>query len=555
MAVAAYLRVSTDEQRERQTIATQRDFAARFCSLHTLQVSRVYADDGVSGTVPFHQRPEGSQLLRDARLKKFDQLLVYRLDRLGRDTRLTLGIVAELETYGVRVKSMTEEFDTATASGRLMLTMLSGFAAHERDVIRERSMAGTDRVAQTGAWLGGIVPYGYRKEGEKRTARLVLSEEPIPGVALSEAEIIRIIFRMAAKEKKSCFLIADYLNRISAPCAYVRDERMVSRGKRKAKTSGLWRPGRVRNLLVSTTYMGLHEYGKRSRSPNRELIIRSVPAIVTEETWKKAQETLRSNVLFSKRHSCHEYLLRGLMKCGLCGLTYIGLANRRPSGKQEFYYRCNGKHGTRGIFGAKGQRCPSKDVNGDFLERTVWADVDDFLRNPKNVIEQVQKRMAAERGSSKRGRERLARLEDELAGMTTQRDRILGLFRKELITEKDLERQLREMGRQEAVLRANIEDLSERLQNTAVDGSQLASAQELLGKLRGRLKAGISWDVKRQMIEALVGGIRIDTSQEAGKKSACIVVTYRFASSIATCTDAPAASTAMPPANAAARPP
>ena len=53
---------------------------------------------------------------------------------------------------------MTEEFDTGNATGRLMLTMLSGFASHERDVIRERSVAGIQRVAEGGAWLGGMKP-------------------------------------------------------------------------------------------------------------------------------------------------------------------------------------------------------------------------------------------------------------------------------------------------------------------------------------------------------------------------------------------------------------
>ena len=555
MVVAAYLRVSTDEQRERQTIATQRDFVERFCSFHQFTISHVYADDGVSGTVPFDRRPEGSQLLRDARLKKFDQLLVYRLDRLGRNTRLTLEVVEDLEKYGVRVKSMTEDFDTATSSGRLMLTMLSGFAAHERDVIRERSMAGTDRVAQSGAWLGGIVPFGYRKEGEKRTARLVLSEEPIAGVALSEAEIIRIIFRMAAAEKKSCFAIADYLNRIGVPCAYVRDDRTVSRGKRKERTSGLWRPGRVRNLLVSTTYMGRHEYGKRSRNPNRERIVRAVPAIVSEQTWHKAQKTLKSNVLFSSRHSRHNYLLRGLMKCGLCGLTYIGLANRRPSGKEEFYYRCNGKHGTRGLFGATGQRCPSKDVNGEFLERAVWGDIEDFLSHPQAVIERIQRRLAVERSDGKRTKERLGRLENELAAKTTERDRILGLFRKALITEVDLERQLTQIGREEATIRANMEDVSHKLHRAADVGGQLQSAESLLNDLRNRLATGVGWEVKRQLVDALVGEIRIDTTQDGGDKRASIVVTYRFASVSPACTDAPADSTATRRASAGARRP
>ena len=89
--------------------------------------------------------------------------------------------MAELEGCGVRVKSLTEEFDTATASGRLMLTLLSGFAAHEREVIRERSLAGTQRVAESGGWLGGTLPYGYRKQGNPRRTTLVISELPCRG--------------------------------------------------------------------------------------------------------------------------------------------------------------------------------------------------------------------------------------------------------------------------------------------------------------------------------------------------------------------------------------
>jgi site-specific DNA recombinase len=116
---------------------------------------QVYADDGISGTVPSEKRPEGKRILDAARRGEFNQLLVYKLDRLGRDTRLIPNAVAELEKQDVRVRSMTEEFDTAAATLRLMLTMLSGFAAHERDMIRERSMAGTDRLARAGARLGG----------------------------------------------------------------------------------------------------------------------------------------------------------------------------------------------------------------------------------------------------------------------------------------------------------------------------------------------------------------------------------------------------------------
>src|SRR6185312_9509854 len=208
MAVALYFRVSSEEQRERQSILTQREFGSKYCDLHQLEIYQAYADDGISGVVPFENRPAGARLLDDARHGKFDQLLIFKLDRLGRETRAVLNTVSSLRKLGVRIRSMTEEFDSDTAVGRLMLTMLSGFAEHEREVIRERSVLGTNRVAETGAWLGGVIPYGYLKEEEKRHGRLVINETPIEGCDLSEADVVRLIFQMSAVERRSCQKIA-----------------------------------------------------------------------------------------------------------------------------------------------------------------------------------------------------------------------------------------------------------------------------------------------------------------------------------------------------------
>src|SRR5206468_3155366 len=76
MRAAIYLRVSTEEQRERQSIQTQRDFGERYCALHEIPVHDFYADDGVTGTLPLERRPEGARLLEDAKAKKFDLVLI-----------------------------------------------------------------------------------------------------------------------------------------------------------------------------------------------------------------------------------------------------------------------------------------------------------------------------------------------------------------------------------------------------------------------------------------------------------------------------------------------
>ena len=82
--VALYLRVSSEEQRDRETIELQRDFLEQYHTLMEMEVTDVYEDDGISGTIPVHERPEGRRLLEDAREGKFGTVLVYKLDRLGR---------------------------------------------------------------------------------------------------------------------------------------------------------------------------------------------------------------------------------------------------------------------------------------------------------------------------------------------------------------------------------------------------------------------------------------------------------------------------------------
>src|SRR5215204_1649780 len=158
--VALYLRVSSDEQRERESIKTQREFFDQYCDLYGLEVTETYADDGVSGTVPLHERPDGRRLLEDARAEKFETVLVYRLDRLGRSLLVIVDAHDRLQVAGVALRSATEPIDTSNPSGRLIFQMLASFAEYERETIRERTQAGQRRAFKNGRQMGAI-PYGY----------------------------------------------------------------------------------------------------------------------------------------------------------------------------------------------------------------------------------------------------------------------------------------------------------------------------------------------------------------------------------------------------------
>ena len=116
---------------------------------------------------------------------------------------------------------------------------------------------------------------------------MVVSDDTIPGMAMSEADVIREVFRKSAMDRSSCRVIASRLNELRVPCAYVRDERLQLRGKRKQATSGYWTPGRIRGLITNTTYKGKHEYGKRTKS-TRPVLPRTVPSIVAEDQWEQS---------------------------------------------------------------------------------------------------------------------------------------------------------------------------------------------------------------------------------------------------------------------------
>src|SRR5262245_2295107 len=95
-AIALYLRVSTEDQAERETIKTQLDFLQRWADLSGKRIADVYVDDGISGTGPIEKRPDGRRLLADAAGGRFRTVVFFRLNRLGRSLATVLGAQTQL---------------------------------------------------------------------------------------------------------------------------------------------------------------------------------------------------------------------------------------------------------------------------------------------------------------------------------------------------------------------------------------------------------------------------------------------------------------------------
>lgn len=147
---ALYLRVSTAEQ----TTENQRLELVKLAELRGWQVTEVYEDAGISGAKGRDKRPELDRLLKDAAKRKFDRVLVWSVDRLGRSTAQVAVTMEELRSSRVNLFCYRESMDSSTAHGQAMLEMAAVFAKLERAMIQERVKAGLARAKAEGKTLG-----------------------------------------------------------------------------------------------------------------------------------------------------------------------------------------------------------------------------------------------------------------------------------------------------------------------------------------------------------------------------------------------------------------
>lgn len=504
--VATYERVSSEDQRERETIRTQTDsLERRLAGEDGIEVVARYTDDGVSGMKAMAERPGGGRLLHDAAARHFDELWVYRTDRLGRNLSDMAATGRQLERLGIAIMSVVE--------GRLepfMFDLMAVLAQNEHRTFRRRTADGINRVARAGGYPGGVVAYGYRLEGEK-PARPVPDETVVWGT-LSAADIVRRIYRALAFEGRSCRSIAAEFNALGVPT----HQALYPRGVRGEHTQRLWRPGRIRNMVVNPVYKGVLRYGLRTTpdTEGRELITAPIERLVSEEVWEAAQQTLAANRVMA-RNVRHQYLLRGVVRCGSCGLSYCGSQGRVGVG----WYRCNGQMVERGpVVG----RCHNPSVRLDQIEPVVWADIEAFLRDPGDILAELEAATERETQAAVIEADSIT-LTRALQALEAQRRQALALNIRGRLGDAELDSELDRIASEREEIERRLADL-----RPPDDPFPSPETVDLLAEVRGRLDAGLTFEKRQEIVRLLVHVVVRADGRPDGKRTTRVVVDYRF---------------------------
>lgn len=373
MKVAIYTRVSTDEQaREGYSLEVQEEYLRDFAKKQSWKIcfsedGKIYSDDITGYTL---DRPALKNLLFDAKEKKFDLVLVYKIDRFSRKLMNLLNLVEELETYGIGFKSATEPFDTTTSAGKLMFQQLGSFAEFERNRIAERVFPGMIKGVERGNWQGArYSPYGYSYSK--------LDPEKKLRVVKEEADIVKLIYTMYLSGQ-STGQIAGYL--------YKKEYQTRSGGRFQTKLIG--------DILKNKFYLGKLVWNKRhydKRQPTRrgyryvnndpskviEVDGRQEP-IICQEDFDMVQERLKANrrgVLYRKNSK--EYPLSGILFCQRCGHKYLGgvnISQHRLKIKKR-WYKCSARQ-------VHFIKCSNAAVRAEVLEPQVFKILEEMISHP-----------------------------------------------------------------------------------------------------------------------------------------------------------------------------
>ncbi len=454
MKAALYIRVSTTQQIDRDSLKTQEERLKQYCNAREFSVFRLYRDEGISAKDK--NRPALEALLKDAEDKKFNIVVFTRLDRITRSLQDLLFLVSFFEKHDIKLLSLNENINTEGPMGRFMLNLLGALAQLEREIDSERVSTDMHYRAEKGKWNGGIIPFGYitreklieslRAKGASEAKALNKADRETPEnkklyLLEEEAQIIRQMYDSYLKEKS----LRKVVNGFNL------------RGLKTRK--GDWTTTTVRRMLTNPFYLGYITYGKRKtdissgklRHVDREkwkIVKGDHKPIVAKKKFDEVQDLLMQKTSKPTK-SDKTYLLSGILKCWHCGGKMYGYTHTKTyadgTEKEYLYYRCatTSRKGT--------SACKGQTIDGEPLEEIVigtllaLSENKQFLKEKAKLINELKKAVKPDTKNKKQEKAQLEAHEKELDEI---RETLLGKLERRIIDDETFTPRFEKVNRQ-----------------------------------------------------------------------------------------------------------
>ncbi|WP_117196292.1 recombinase family protein [Rhizobium terrae] len=506
---AIYARVSSEQQKEENTIASQTAALVVFAHDQGYSVPDewVIEDEGFSGASLL--RP-GLERLRDLAAEGHIQaILIHSPDRLSRKYAYQVLLMEEFARHGVETIFLKAP-RSDTPEDQLMLQFQGMIAEYERAQILERSRRGKRHRAKAGevSVLCGA-PFGYRyiRKTSDAPARYEIDT--------AEAEVVRLVYDKYTVDGLSIGAIARLLREMGVPT-----RRRTTRWERSVVWAMLRNPAYKGTACFNKTQIGSRQkvtrpfrllgravHGEKSSGherPRDEWIEIPVAAIVSDETFAVAAERLADNKRFAPRRTIEPSIVQGLVSCRKCGYA-LSRTSTRSSARKIHYYRCLGSDAWRHLCGAV---CDNKPIRQDLLDQVVWQEVIRLIEDPTLIQDELDRRLNAARAAEPTKRRQEA-LERELTRIGKSKERLLTAYQEDLVSLDELRRRMPELRTREQSMHAELQAI---VDQAADRMSFLRLAETLTAFLQRLRQSAGSLDIaeRQKIVRLLVKEVLVD---------------------------------------------
>ena len=499
MRVAIYARVSTESQETRGTIGSQVDVLRQRIAAEGHELVAEFCDDGWSGARL--DRP-GLDALRDAaEAGRLDAVWCLSPDRLARMYAYQVIVLDELARHDVRVLFHDTPALADDPQAQLLTQVQGVISEYERAKIVERNRRGKLWRARAGEMITWKCAYGYRRIA--RCADRPAHLEPYE----AEAAIVRRIF---------CDYVENHLS--MRQISWRLNQECVPPPSRKA----VWGVSTIGRLLRNETYVGRAYYNRTTSSaerrpgrgprkaqrPREQWIPIVVPAIVDEALFDAAQRVSYDNSKWSPRRTePNRWILRGLVKCGHCGVGVFCQRTPDRGDKVRYYYHCRNRDPLRA--GGEHRRCPERSIRADELDAFVFDKVRATLLHSEVLLSGASAvSMRREPEDSELLAAQLARLDHKLDASTGERRRLADLYQAGFIEQDELLRRGKELELRHRALARQRQALLDQREQLARQNNLRDRLKDFGDKVRTTIDQ-LDFNQRQQLLRLVVEEVRV----------------------------------------------
>lgn len=506
MRIAIYVRVSTHQQAQHQTIDQQLERLQTYCQRQQWPwpQAHIFRDEGYSGASL--RRPALERLREQVARGCFDQLLMTEPSRLARKYVHQMLLIEELEGAGCQIGFVDRPM-SQDPNDQLLLQIRGAVAEYERTLIAERMRRGRQHTFQAGLLLPWTrPPYGYHLDPDHPRNPAGVRVEA------AEAAIVSELFALYVQPGQSLTSLSSSLKALHIP---------TPTGKQR------WTQATLRRILTNPVYTGAIYAGRGRVQPSRRrrsplapvgqramtsrptppeewTLVGHVPALVSQDRFEQVQAKLKTNQQFARRNNrAHTYLLRALVSCGCCRLACTGQTRRRYS-----YYVCVGQsHPARS---GREQKCRNRLIPMKQLDEVVWTDLCDLLMHPQALAQALSRAHSGEwLPQELQGRRDNLRK----AGMSLshQIDRLTQAYLEHILSLEEYRRRRRDLEERQQALSAQMRHLEASMDRQV----ELAGIAQGIESFCQRVQQGLvqaTFEQKRHLVELLID--RVVVTQE-----------------------------------------